>query len=108
MVCSEQENPNNPRPCVGCQVGIMDNLRRPGPTIWASFAMSGAAFKPDSILTQAKNNNAAGIRALVEAGVPVEFCNQVGRSTPRPAITGWGHSISRRWGAEGVDQPYLP
>jgi len=28
---------------------------------------------------QAKNNNVAGIRALVEAGVPVEFCNTVRR-----------------------------
>ena len=50
-------------------------------TVWAKFAMSGAGFKPDSILTQAKNNNAAGIRALVEAGVPVEFCNQAGSNT---------------------------
>ena len=59
----------------------LDQLGRPVATVWAKVAMSGAGFKPDSILTQAKNNNAAGIRALVEAGVPVEFCNQVGSNT---------------------------
>jgi hypothetical protein len=35
---------------------------------------------PDGILDHAKNNNAADIRKLVEAGVPVEFSNQVGSS----------------------------
>ena len=67
-----------------------------GPCQFPIHTMSGAGFKPDSILTQAKDNNAAGIRALVDAGVPVEFCNQVrsvivgraieGRRTPmRPS-----------------------
>lgn len=42
-------------------------------------APRGAAlpFRPEAILAQAKNNNAAGIRALVDAGVPVQYCNQV-------------------------------
>lgn len=38
--------------------------------------MAQPAFRPEAILQQAKNNRPAGIRALVEAGVPVEFCNQ--------------------------------
>ncbi|KAL4425527.1 hypothetical protein ABPG75_009543 [Micractinium tetrahymenae] len=54
-------------------------------------ASRGAAppFRPEAILTQAKNNNAAGIRALVEAGVPVEFCNQIGQTALHVAAL-WG------------------
>lgn len=47
---------------------------------FAQIATMAQAFRPDAILQQARNNNAAGVRALVEAGVPVEFCNQVRRA----------------------------
>ena len=45
--------------------------------------MAGQAppsFRPDAILQQARSNNAAGIRALMKAGVPVEFSNQIGQT----------------------------
>ena len=45
--------------------------------------MASGGFRPEAILTQAKNNNPQGIRALVEAGLPVQYCNQ---ARARPAI----------------------
>ncbi|PRW58881.1 ankyrin repeat [Chlorella sorokiniana] len=46
-------------------------------------------FSPESILTCAKNNDAAGIRVLVEAGVPPQFCNQIGQTALHVAAL-WG------------------
>ena len=43
------------------------------------MAGGGGGFRPESILTAAKNNDVEALRNLVESGVPVEFCNQVRR-----------------------------
>lgn len=51
--------------------------------------MAAPPFRPEAILTQAKDNSAAGIRALCDAGVPVEFCNQIGQTALHVAAL-WG------------------